>query len=147
MTGISRNSATARQPPRWTRSRIGRKRALRVQVDQTGIDVAGEAKPDDGAENAADCRPDDAPPDAEQQPGGDRQHGARHEQQAGDDMHAEKYQRGGGISGDCGADRDRVEGGAPAPGGGDPRRQHNQHGQPRNATPAGKRRAPPPLLC
>ncbi len=147
MTGISRSSATARQPPRSTRSRIGRMRRAACEVDQTGIDVAGEAKPDDRAEDAADRRPDDAPPDAEQQPGGDRQHGARHEQQAGDDMHAEKHQRGGGISGDRGADRDRVEGGAPAPGGGDPRRQQQparsaaQRGASRQTA-----RPPPPLL-
>ena len=55
--------------------------------------VARHEKPGDRAGDAAERRPDDAPPHAEHEPGAKRQQGARHEKQAGGDVQREKSER------------------------------------------------------
>ena len=101
-------------------------RAL-IEVEEARIDVSGDPKSGDRTEHAAQRRPDGAPDDAEDQPGGGRKQGARHEQQAGDDMKAEEHQWGNGrIATDHIADRRGIESRPPMPRTGDPGREQNQ---------------------
>ena len=82
-------------------------RALRSTSIKPRIDVARDEKAGGRPGDAADLGPEDAPPDAEQQPGDNREQGARDEDQARHDVEGEKSQRGCRIAVDRGGDRKR----------------------------------------
>src|ERR1051325_5721357 len=147
MTGTSRTIATIRQPPFSTRAisaaslpaptrppdptQPARPDPPRqpIGLGKSGMDVARQEKPGEGTGNAAERRPQNAPPHAEQQTGADRQQRAGHKKQAGSDVQREKNQRGGGFSADPPGQRQGVEQMSPAPGGDDADDDQSKRGE------------------
>ena len=84
-------------------------------LGEAPAEIARQQKPGDCTQQTAERRPQRAPPHAEDKPGAERQQGARHEHQAGDDVQSEKDERRDRAAVDQLGQCDRVEHAAPMP--------------------------------
>ena len=134
MTGISRSTATARQPPRSTCATTGPRRAASIKPELMYLDTR---KPAIAPATLPESRPHDSPSHTEQQPGNDRQKCARDEQQAGGNVNEKKANRGCREAIDRLGNRHRVEHRSPAP---RPTRPQSQANRARQAAPPGEGR-------